>query len=92
MDDLNKSVIPVIESVYENFTNLEKNIADFFINNVDKDEDFSAISISKKMHVSEATLTRFAKKCGYSGYREFIYVHKSIVKQQKRSYRTMMKY
>lgn len=72
MDDLNKSVVPVIESVYENFTTLEKNIADFFINNVDKDEDFSAINISKKLHVSEATLTRFPKKCGYTGYREFI--------------------
>lgn len=72
MDDLNKSVVPVIESVYENFTTLEKNIADFFINNVDKDEDFSAINISKKLHVSKATLTRFSKKCGYTGYREFI--------------------
>lgn len=87
MDDLNKSVVPVIESVYENFTTLEKNIADFFINNVDKDEDFSAINISKKLHVSEATLTRFSKKCGYTGYREFIYTYKTNISEQPKKHR-----
>ena len=35
MDYYVKSVIPVIESNYENFTALEKNIADFFMKNVD---------------------------------------------------------
>ena len=33
MDYYVKSVIPVIESNYENFTALEKNIADFFMKN-----------------------------------------------------------
>lgn len=35
--------------------------------------DFSAKSISNRLFVSEAALSRFAKKCGYRGYREFIY-------------------
>ena len=87
MDDLNKSVVPVIESVYENFTTLEKNIADFFINNFDKDEDFSAINISRKLHVSEATLTRFSKKCGYAGYREFIYIYKTNISENPKKHR-----
>ena len=87
MDDLNKSVVPVIESVYENFTTLEKNIADFFINNVDKAEDFSAINISRKLHVSEATLTRFSKKCGYAGYREFIYIYKTNISENPKKHR-----
>ena len=40
MDYYVKSVIPIIESNYENFTALEKNIADFFMKNEEK-MDFS---------------------------------------------------
>ena len=70
-----KSVIPVIESVYDSLTNAEKIVADFFIKNTDVDIDFSAQNIAQMMHVSEASITRFSKKCGYAGYREFIYVY-----------------
>ena len=67
-----KSVIPIIEANYKNFTYVEKNIANFFRNN-EEIMDFSAKSISNRLFVSEAALSRFAKKCGYRGYREFIY-------------------
>lgn len=64
------SLLPRIEANYHNFTNLEKTIADFFLNNTEK-TDFSAKAISGKLFVSEASLSRFAKKIGYRGYREF---------------------
>ena len=67
-----KSVIPVIESNYVNFTTVERSIADFFIYNREQ-MDFSAKSVAGKLFVSEASLSRFAKKCGFRGYREFIY-------------------
>lgn len=67
-----KSVIPIIEANYKNFTSVEKIIANFFRNN-EEIMDFSAKSISNRLFVSEAALSRFAKKCGYRGYREFIY-------------------
>lgn len=67
-----KSVVPIIESNYKKFTTVEKNIADFFIHNQER-MDFSAKSVAEKLFVSEASLSRFAKKCGYRGYREFIY-------------------
>ena len=67
-----KSVIPIIEANYKNFTSVEKNIANFFRNN-EEIMDFSAKSISNRLFVSEAALSRFAKKCGYRGDREFIY-------------------
>lgn len=76
MQELNKSVIPIIESVYENLTDSERIVAEFFINNPDQSVDFSANNISGLLHVSEASLTRFAKKCEFSGYREFIYAYK----------------
>lgn len=78
-----KSVVPIIETNYENFTTVEKNIADFFLNNHQK-IDFSAKAISEKLYVSEASLSRFAKKCGYRGYREFIYQYeKTFVEKQE---------
>ena len=67
-----KSVIPVIKMNYDNLTTVEKSIADFFINNQTK-VDFSSRAISDRLYVSEASLSRFAKKCGYRGYREFMY-------------------
>lgn len=67
-----KSIIPIIESKYDSFTVTEKVIADFFIRNTEK-VDFSAKSIAARLYVSNASLSRFSKKCGCKGYREFIY-------------------
>lgn len=91
MQDLNKSVVPIIESVYDTLTNSERTIADFFISNVNEKEDFSAANISSKLHVSEASLTRFSKKCGYEGYREFIYVYKTNIAEDPHIHRQLTK-
>ena len=72
MEGYEKNIIPHIEAIYGNFTPLEKTIADFFIHNEEK-IDLSSKSVSKKLYVSEASLSRFAKKCGYKGYREFVF-------------------
>lgn len=49
-----KSVVPIIESNYDKFTTVERNIADFFIQNRKK-VDFSSKSISERLFVSEAS-------------------------------------
>lgn len=72
MEQYEKTIIPMIESIYENFTPLEKTIADFFIHNKER-MDFSSRNIAKRLYVSEASLSRFAKKCGFKGYREFLF-------------------
>ena len=73
---LNKQkIIPLIESYYHTFTPLERTIADFFMNNTEE-EDLSSRHISGILYVSEASLSRFAQKCGFHGYREFIYEYK----------------
>lgn len=74
MEEYEKNMIPHIESIYENFTSLEKTIADFFIRN-ENHTDLSAKSVSKRLFVSEASLSRFAQKCGYRGYREFLFCY-----------------
>lgn len=79
-----KSVVPIIESNYDNFTNVEKNIAEFFIRNRKK-IDFSAKEVAGRLFVSEASLSRFAKKCGYKGYREFIYQYEETFVEKPES-------
>ncbi|WP_282925929.1 MurR/RpiR family transcriptional regulator [Helcococcus kunzii] len=65
------AIVSIVDN-YDNFTEIEKLIADYFIKNKHK-EDFSIKSIKDKLYVSEASLTRFSQKCGFKGYREFIY-------------------
>lgn len=61
MQTYGSSVVPMIEANYEMFTVVEKTIADFFISN-EKEMDFSSGRMAKMLHVSEASLSRFAKK------------------------------
>lgn len=79
-----KSVVPIIESNYDNMTAVEKNIADFFIHNRKK-IDFSSKAISEQLFVSEASISRFAKKCGFRGYREFIYLYEQTFVEHQES-------
>ena len=74
MNENYESLLPLIESKYEELTEVEKVIADYFIDT--EDEDLSSKTVSKKLYTSEAALTRFAKKLDLSGYREFIYRYK----------------
>ncbi len=76
-----KSVIPIIEANYKNFTTVEKIIADFFRTN-ETQIDLTAKNVSEMLFVSEASLSRFAKKCGYRGYREFVYQYEQNLAEQ----------
>ena len=88
MDEYAKSIIPIIEANYEKYTETERYIADYFLKQA-RPERLSAELVSKELSVSVASLSRFAKKCGFGGYREFTYefrnsyVEKSAVGQQQ---------
>ena len=71
MNRKNDYILPLIESKFEEFSESERTIADYFLTT--EDLDLSSKIVSKKLYVSEAALTRFAKRLGLSGYREFIY-------------------
>ena len=83
MGNRQRSIIPMIDVNYKQFSPAEKKVADFFITN-DEDVDVSAREMTRRLYVSEATLSRFAKKSGFSGYREFAFEYKSQ-KLKKRS-------
>ncbi|WP_311481155.1 MurR/RpiR family transcriptional regulator [uncultured Anaerococcus sp.] len=71
MNENYESILPLIESKYEELTEVEKIIADYFLDT--EDVDLTSKAVSKKLYTSEAALTRFAKKLGLTGYREFVY-------------------
>lgn len=53
---------------------------------------FSVNHIAELLYTSKATLTRFAQKCGYHGYKEFIYQYEEtfVEKQEKITGNTRM--
>ncbi|WP_283128080.1 MurR/RpiR family transcriptional regulator [Allofournierella massiliensis] len=67
-----RRTIQQIMDSYNQMTQVERTVADFFLNNT-KPVDLASKNLAKLLYVSEATLSRFAKKCGYKGYREFSY-------------------
>lgn len=77
-----KSTKTKIKENYHLFTQVERVIADCFMEgNID---DFSSKSVSKQLFVSEASLSRFAKKLGFSGYREFVFSYNANLKENRR--------
>ena len=75
MNENYESILPLIESKYEELTEVEKIIAEYFLET--EDTDLTSKTVSNKLFISEAALTRFAKKLNLSGYREFIYKYQS---------------
>ena len=75
------SVKHLMMEEYENMTSVEQAIADFFIKN-EEYMDFSARNISRILYISNATLSRFAKKCGYKGYRELVFNYEKELQEQ----------
>lgn len=71
------SIIPAIVEKYETFTKVEQIIADYLISN-ENCEDFSIRAMKERLYVSEASLSRFAKKLGFPGWREFAYQYQQI--------------
>lgn len=75
MNENYESILPLIESKYEELTEVEKIIAEYFLET--EDTDLTSKTVSNKLFISEAALTRFAKKLNLSGYREFVYKYQS---------------
>lgn len=78
---IRKDPIPIIESNLDKMTATEKEVAYFFLKNKtinNLNTDF----FCKEIHVSKATLTRFSKKCGYSGFIEFLYQYREIIREK----------
>ncbi len=76
-------VFSAIRSAYPKLTAAEQTAADFFLHNREKG-DLSSKAVAARLYISEASLSRFAQKCGYKGYREFIYEYRRMFQQGNR--------
>lgn len=77
-----KSTKIVIKESYDDLTKVEKGIADYFLSGQHL-ADLSSKHIAEVLYVSEASLSRFAKKLGYSGYREFAFAYGQSMKENE---------
>ena len=66
-------IATIIDSHFEEMTDLEQEIARYFLQTETIQDDLSSQQVTQKLHISQAALTRFAKKCGFTGYREFVF-------------------
>ena len=73
-----ESLLSTVSDNYDSFTTVEKTIADYFLQNKEK-ADFSSKVMKERLYVSEASLSRFAQKMGFKGYRDFIYWYERVL-------------
>ncbi|KAA9234454.1 MULTISPECIES: MurR/RpiR family transcriptional regulator [Aerococcus] len=98
MKKFTDSIIPLIEASYESLSPGEKIIGDYFIQADPGEGDLAVDQLGKKLHVSDSTFTRFAKKLGFKGYREFLFEyqqmpsHRGIESSNKHTMRVLSDY
>ena len=71
-----------ITDLYGEFTPVEKIIADYLLS-FRGGKLPSSHQIAKSLFVSEASLSRFAQKCGYAGFREFCFNYQIISPEEQ---------
>ena len=77
-----QDIATIIDLHFEELTELEQEIARYFLQVDTIVDDLSSQQVTQKLHVSQAALTRFAKKCGFTGYREFIFQYQHQASKQ----------
>ena len=73
----------IIASHEAELTDMERDIAQYFLSSEARQHSLSSSRVTELLHVSKAALTRFSQKCGFSGYREFVYHFNEETKNQK---------
>ena len=77
-----QDIATIIDLHFEELTELEQDIARYFLQVDTIVDDLSSQQVTQKLHVSQAALTRFAKKCGFTGYREFVFQYQHQASKQ----------
>ncbi|EKS16834.1 MULTISPECIES: MurR/RpiR family transcriptional regulator [Streptococcus] len=77
-----QDIATIIDLHFEELTELEQEIARYFLQPETSQDDLSSQQVTQKLHISQAALTRFAKKCGFTGYREFIFQYQHQASKQ----------
>lgn len=78
------SLFARIRSKYKEMTNVERIIADYFLN-TSLPEELTPSQVVSALYVSKASLSRFAQKLGFDGFRQFLYQYKTEEKNRRQS-------
>ena len=78
-----QDLLSIIASHESELTDMERDIAQYFLSSEARQHSLSSSRVTELLHVSKAALTRFSQKCGFSGYREFVYHFNEETKNQK---------
>ena len=82
--DKEKSVIDIIFAEYNKFFDAEKKIADYIMNNGSKVIEMTISELAESAGTSEATISRFCKKCNMKGFHHLkITLAKDLVESKK---------
>lgn len=73
----------IIASHETELTDMERDIAHYFLSSEARQHSLSSSRVTKLLHVSKVALTRFSQKCGFTGYREFVYHFNEEAKNQQ---------
>lgn len=64
----NQGVVDTICSFYDHFFDAEKKIADFIMSNKKAAVDMTVAELAKNSGTSDATVSRFCRRCGFKNY------------------------
>ncbi|EHI98130.1 transcriptional regulator, RpiR family [Clostridium sp. DL-VIII] len=80
----NKTVLDVIFAGYDDFFEAEKKIANYVINNKEKVIEMTIAELAAESGASEATISRFCRKCNMNGFHHLkISLAKEIVESKE---------
>lgn len=65
------STLLKIKILKKEMTNIEKKIANYILNNIDELKKLNTYEIANNCDVSQASIVRFSKKLGFSGFPDF---------------------
>lgn len=65
---MGKKISDILFSMYDDFFEAEKKIADYILENSEKVVEMTVAELAKESNTSDATVSRFCKKCNLKGF------------------------
>ena len=82
----NQSIMGIICSSYEQFFDAEKRIADYILENKKSVVDMTVAQLAKASGTSDATVSRFCRRCGFKGFQSLkIDLAKEVIEEERDS-------
>ena len=81
-----RSVMDIICASYEHFFDAEKKIADYILDNKKAAVDMTVAELARASGTSDATVSRFCRRCGFKGYQDLkMALAKEVMEEERDS-------